>query len=110
MSEFERSLVNTLNTAFREANKRIGKWNKEHMPSPDYVTNDLAGCVASGATLNKNLVYLGFICDCGVAIFDEKGELRFRTESEGPGKYHEYIWQDKRLEEKEWRNPEARKK
>ena len=58
-----------IRTAFEEANKRIGEWNSQNMPNPDYVLKDFAGCVASGVHLNQNLVYLGFLTDCGVAIF-----------------------------------------
>lgn len=100
---------NAIKTAFEETNKRIGKWNTQNMQNPDYVLRDFAGCVASGTQLNNGLVYLGFLTDCGVAIFDEKGNLKFRTENQGPDKYDKYIWQDGRLQEIDWRNPEARR-
>ena len=97
-----------IRTAFGEANKRILKWNMRNVPNPDYVLKDFAGCVASGTSLNNDLVYLGFLTDCGVAIFDEMGNLRFRTENQGPDKYHKHIWQDERLQTMDWKNPEAR--
>ena len=100
---------NAIRTAFEEANKKIGEWNAQHTPNPDYVLEDFAGCVASGAQLNQGLIYLGFLTDCGVAIFDEKGNLKFRTENQGPDKHDKYIWQDERLQKIDWRNPEARK-
>ena len=98
-----------IRTAFEEANKRIEEWNAQNMPEPDYVLRDFAGCVASGASLDKGVVYLGFLTDCGVAIFDEEGNLKFRTENQGPDKHDKYIWQDKRLQSIDWRNPEARR-
>lgn len=98
-----------IRTAFEETNRRIGGWNSQNMQNPDYVLKDFAGCVASGISLNQELVYLGFLTDCGVAIFDENGNLRFRTENQGPDKHDTYIWQDKRLNGIGWRNPEARK-
>jgi len=99
----------TIREAFTEANKKIGEWNAKYMPNPDYVLRDFAGCVASGAQLNRGVVYLGFITDCGVAIFNDKGDLRFRTENQGPNKHDKYIWQDERLKKIDWRNPKARK-
>ena len=98
-----------IRTAFGEANKRIGEWNFQNIPNPDYVLNDFAGCVAAGTSLSNDLIYLGFLSDCGVAIFNEYGNLRFRTENQGPDKHDKYIWQDKRLERLNWRNPEARR-
>ena len=97
-----------IRAAFEEANKRIGKWNSQNMQNPDYALRDFAGCVASGTQLNQSIVYLGFLTDCGVAIFDENGNLRFRTENQGPDKYDKYIWQDERLKKIDWKNPEAR--
>ncbi len=95
--------------AFKEANKRIGEWNSQNMQNPDYVLRDFAGCVSSGTSSSQGLVYLGFLTDCGVAIFDENGNLRFRTENQGPDKHDKYIWQDKRLQKIDWKNPEARR-
>ncbi len=95
--------------AFQEANKRIEKWNAQNIQNPDYTLKDFAGCVASGASLNQGLVYLGFLTDCGVAIFDYDGDLRFRTENQGPDKHDKYIWQDERLQTIDWKNPEARR-
>ncbi len=95
--------------AFQEANKRIGEWNTRNMQNPDYVLRDFAGCVASGTSLSQGLVYLGFLTDCGVAIFDSDGNLRFRTENQGPDKHDKYIWQDERLQKIDWKNPEARR-
>ncbi len=99
----------SIRIAFEEANKNIREWNKQNMLNPDYVLSDYSGCVASGTLLNRNLVYLGFLTDCGVAIFDESGELKFRTENQGPDKYDKYIWQDERLKNITWNNPEARR-
>lgn len=95
--------------AFREANKRIREWNAQNISNPDYVLRDFAGCVASGTQLNQGLVYLGFLTDCGVAIFDEGGNLKFRTENQGPDKHDKYIWQDEKLQKIDWKNPEARR-
>jgi len=95
--------------AFEEGNERIEQWNKLYMREVDYLTRDFAGCVAAGVVLNQDSVCLGFISDCGVAIFDERGRLRFKTKDEGPDRYNEEIWQDPRLKDQDWINPKARK-
>jgi len=96
--------------AFTEANDRIRSWNLKNIPEIDYVTNDFAGCVAAGAFETKGMLYWGYITDCGAAVFDDKGILKFRTENEGPDRYSEEIKQkDKRLENALWGNPETRK-
>jgi hypothetical protein len=98
-----------IKSAFGEANNRIKKWNNQNTPNPDYVLNDFAGCVAAGISQYWHSISWGYLADCGIAIFDEKGNLKFRTEDQGPEKYDKYFWQDKRLEKIDWRNPEARK-
>ncbi len=95
--------------SIEESNKRIKSWNDNNLPFPDYLTEDFAGCVFAGTVQEKDLVHWGYLCDCGVAIFDEKGNLRFRTADEGPAKHDKYIWQDPRLQGIGWRNPKARK-
>ncbi|MBI5803772.1 hypothetical protein HY450_00845 [Candidatus Pacearchaeota archaeon] len=95
---------------FEESNRRIKRWNEENIVSSDYVTNDFAGCVAAGTAFSsEELVSYGFLTDAGIAIFDEKGEVKFRTENEGPNKHDKYIWQDERLKGNGWRNPEVRR-
>jgi len=90
-------------------NSSILRHNLTNFRSPDYVTKDLAGCVAAGAIRINGKVNWGFISDCGAAIFNEKGDLTFKTEDEGPAKHDEYIWQDKRLKNLDWKNPNARR-
>ena len=94
---------------FEEANKRIDEWNAQNMPNQDYILRDYAGRVAAGTSINKSILYLRFLTDCGVAIFDKRWNLRFRTENQGPDKYDKYIWQDERLWKMNWENSEARK-
>lgn len=100
--------------AFMQANTAIWRWNNENMPQPDYLVNDRAGCVAAGVHEKNGILSWGYVCDCGLAVFDEKGNLKFRTENEGPDKHGKQIWQDPRLAEIKknyggWKNPEARR-
>jgi len=98
----------SIKKAFEEANKRIGNWNRHNGYGLNYTLRDFAGCVASGALINQDTVFWGYLTDCGVAIFDENGNLRFRTENQGPTKYDKEIWKDERLQQIGWRDPEAR--
>lgn len=101
--------LKSVRLAFKYANDKIRNWNRLHIPKPDYLTRDLAGCVASGAIIQGNQFWYGFICDCGIAVFDESGKLKFRTQDEGPAKHDKYIWRDKRLQNISWRKPKARR-
>lgn len=94
--------------AFEEANKRIKYWNEKNILNPDYLTKDFAGCTAAGTSIYEERVSLGFIGDCGVAIFNEKGELKFRTEND-VSKYEKERWNEKKLKGKKWEDPETRK-
>ncbi|MEK6760811.1 MAG: hypothetical protein AABX93_02715 [Nanoarchaeota archaeon] len=93
--------------AFGQANWRIKKWNYDNLPYFDYAPIDLAGCVASGAVENPDMISIGFTTDCGVAIFDEKGNLVFRTPNESPdGKFFSKLMKSKNLT---WNDVRARR-
>ena len=107
--DFKERDEKAIKEAFIEANRRIGKWNDHNIKNVDYLVHDFAGCVASGTSEKSGFVHYGYLTDCGIAIFDENGNLRFRTEDEGPTKKDKYIWQDERLQGIDWMNPEARR-
>jgi len=69
-------------------NYLIGESNKEWITERgdqfDFLQYDYPACVAAGAIELNGQVNFGFIADCGVAILDEKGRLRFVTPNEGP--------------------------
>lgn len=72
--------------AFRYSNDLIRKLNKKNNPNPNYLENDFWACVAVGGVIENSQLCYGFIADCGVAIFDKNGKLRFRTPDEGANK------------------------
>ncbi|MDO8460431.1 MAG: hypothetical protein Q7S74_04940 [Nanoarchaeota archaeon] len=73
---------------FKECNNQIKKLNKGLVV--DYLENDFAACVASGGIVESNILYYGFIGDCGVCVYDEKFQILFRTSDEVQGrKIHE---------------------
>jgi len=95
--------------AFEYSNNLIQKWNQENISEPDYLLNDLAGCVSAGMVFIKDIVYWGYICDCGICIFDKDFNLKFKTKDEGPNLKHSLIWKDPRLINTDFNNPESRK-
>jgi len=62
------------------ANNEIGEWNRKHIPKPDYLFHDLAGCVGIVYTVdNSRNINFAYIADCGLAVFDFNGRLKFIT-------------------------------
>ena len=68
--------------AFQSANEKIAEYNRQTFPRIDYLENDFAACVAVGGIINDKRLFYGFIGDCGVAVFDKTGRLKFRTPDE----------------------------
>ncbi|MEK6859823.1 MAG: hypothetical protein AABX54_03335 [Nanoarchaeota archaeon] len=85
-SEKERDKLdeNDVSEGFKLANQQIRIFNQIKFPNPNYLKNDLAGCVASGAVINGRDVFYGYIADCGFIVFDNNGNIRFKTPNEGP--------------------------
>lgn len=67
---------------FKFCNKEIKKLNDENNPHPDYLVNDFWACVGAGGFVFDGKLYWGFVGDCGVAVFDKKGKLKFKTKDE----------------------------
>jgi len=92
------------------ANDKIKEWNSENMSEPDYLTRDLAGCVASACVINRSAkrLYGGYVSDCGIAILGVDGRVKFKTIDEGPCKNLKQI---EGIVKKHggWNNPNARR-
>lgn len=70
--------------AFSYANNKIKQLNSKKNKNPNYLENDFWACVASAGIIKDNILYYGFIADCGVVIFNKDGNLKLRTENQGP--------------------------
>jgi hypothetical protein len=71
--------------SLESSNLEINHYNKERGLIPtDYWGRDLAGCTAAGISIDYNRLSYESICDSGIAVFDEKGNLKFKTSNEGP--------------------------
>ncbi len=98
-----------IKSTFEEINNQIKQWNLKNMPNPDYVVNDYAGCVSSAMIYKKYFLTYGFICDCGLAVLDEKGNLLLRTFNDGPDVHRKHILDSNKLKNMKYNMPEARK-
>lgn len=96
--------------AIKAANEAAKIYNDFNFPNPDFLVNDLAGCTFAGAVRDhkQGALHWGYICDSGVAILDDKGNLKFKTDDDGPAKHDPLIWSDERLQELTWSDPKAR--
>jgi len=92
---------------FEYCNKKIAELNKNL--KVDYLENDFAACVAVGGVIENTKLKYGFTSDCGVAVFDEKGILKFRTRDEGPAKYYKQRWNSEKMKGLTWEDDEARR-
>lgn len=99
----------TFNNIMKEISEGISDWNSNNMGSIDYLANDYAGCTFAGGALHKDTLTWVQICDAGVAILDKDGNLKFRTENDGPAKHDEYIWGHEKMKGLTWDMPEARR-
>ncbi|MFH1307654.1 MAG: hypothetical protein ABIH72_02275 [archaeon] len=109
MSSFLNQTTSAINTSFNFINNKIiKKYNQQAFPKPDFITKDLAGCVAAGVAVLQNHINWGYICDSGVALFDSHGNLIEKTKSEDPHRLDKIIWEDHIIKGKSWREPEVR--
>lgn len=77
-----RDEVEQINSAIGRLNeytKKVNHWGKF-----DYLEHDIPGCVAAGAVENDGKVIYFYIADCGIAVYDKFGNIKFRTKNEGP--------------------------
>ncbi len=88
-----------------ECNKKIKELNKKYNPKCDYLENDYYGSVASCARIVGNTLEYAYICDCGIVVYDKKGNIKFKTENDKEIYSDPYINQNITS----WNFPEARK-
>ncbi|MFA5070010.1 MAG: hypothetical protein WC528_01900 [Patescibacteria group bacterium] len=74
--------TNDIKKIFIKINGLIRNYNRKKIKNVDYLVNDYFGCVASGGLIKYDVLYYGYICDGGLAIFDKNGRLKFQTEDD----------------------------
>jgi hypothetical protein len=101
--------IKSVEESIEYANRKIQLLNEENNSHQDYLENDFWACVGSCGIIAGDAIYWGYICDCGVCVFNKNGRLKFKTEDDGPNKLGRLIWKNALLEGKKWREAEARK-
>ena len=93
----------SLKGAFINANKKVKELNDKYIKECDYLENDYYGAVASAAYIHNNVLYYSYVCDCGIAVFNNKGELKFKTNDDMASVDSHFD-----TSPYEWYDPEAR--
>lgn len=82
-----------------DVNWIIGEEGKKLGLNPktvDYLVNDFPGTALAATAVRehagKRVLTVGHICDCGVAVFDENGNLITSTPDEGPERSKEFNY------------------
>lgn len=73
----------SIKDTFIKANNELLKFSFKHNPEPNLLENDYWGCVASIFKVENKSLYWGFICDCGITVWDKNGKIKFQTIDEG---------------------------
>lgn len=71
--------IKNVEHAFHQGNCEIAKYNHQHIKKVDYLVNDYFGCVASAGVVYNCKLFWGGICDCGIIIYNKKGQVKFQT-------------------------------
>lgn len=105
----KKSSIDLIKNSLKEVNGKIKELNEKNNPKPDYLENDFWACVGVVGAITNNNLYYGFIADCGVAIFDKNGKLKFRTENQGPNSKGNIDKDVRKRYETSFKFPEGRK-
>ncbi|HSX47915.1 MAG TPA: hypothetical protein VLF41_00175 [Candidatus Nanoarchaeia archaeon] len=90
--------------AFTASNTAIAKLNRQRVGVTDYLVNDYCGCVAAAGMIEDGLLHWGSIGDSGVIIYDNTGQIRWRS-PDGMATFAAYANKLKY----DWNKPEGRK-
>ena len=75
-------VTGTLKLKLKKINEKVKILNKKYINNCDYLQNDYYGAVAACVKFNENYLDYAYICDCGVIIYDAKGNIKFQTEDD----------------------------
>ncbi len=65
-----------------KCNDSIRKLNERYITECDYLENDYYGTVAACISIKDNVLNYAYICDCGVIVYDKKGNIKFKTKDD----------------------------
>ena len=72
----------TLKERLEKCNNNIKRLNEKNIKVCDYLQNDLYGAVASCIKIENEVLYYAYICDCGIIVYDSKGNIKFQTDDD----------------------------
>lgn len=72
----------TLMEKLIECNKNVHILNEKYINKCDYLQNDYFGAVASCVNIENNILNYAYICDCGIIVYDQLGNIKFQTEDD----------------------------
>ncbi len=65
-----------------KCNNSVRLLNNKYIPECDYLENDFYGAVAACIHIENNILNYAYICDCGVIVYDNLGNIKFQTEDD----------------------------
>ena len=74
--------IGSLLERLTKCNEAVNALNKQYIKECDYLENDYYGSVAACITLENDILNYAYICDCGVIIYDNMGNIKFKTEDD----------------------------
>ena len=60
-------------------NEAVKNLNDKYIKECDYLENDYYGSVAACIEFQENILKYAYICDCGVIVYDDNGNIKFQT-------------------------------
>lgn len=72
----------SLRDRLTQCNNAVKKLNDRYILECDYLENDYFGAVASCVSIKNDILDYAYICDCGVMVFDNLGNIKFQTEDD----------------------------
>lgn len=83
----------TLKERLVKCNEAVKRLNDKYIKERDYLENDYYGAVASCIKIENNILNYAYICDCGIIVYDNKGNIKFQTTDDKKEYSDPYICQ-----------------
>ena len=115
LMDFQEKNEKAIRLSIEHANTKVGELARKLNITPktvDYLKNDYpATTIAIASKRDNGYLSYGFMADSGIALFDDFGNMKFKTNDEGPNTlvFKERVWTSDSLKDKNWKMPEARK-
>ena len=63
-------------------NNAVKELNNKYIKKCDYLQNDYYGAVAACIQIKNDILEYAYICDCGIIVYDNNGNIKFQTEDD----------------------------